>query len=116
MGRIVVVPLALVVISLCLWYLERARDQEEVPTERSSARYVCRRCGKEVTRGAMLRYIYERMLCDQCWLDDGARLRPVDSSVRSRRYATMMRATNPLVMLSVSRGGALVIFLHRRRG
>src|SRR5579859_1951401 len=115
MERIAVVPVALAVIATCIWYLQAVGDREEIPTERSTAHYTCRRCGRDVCRGTMLRYIYERMLCDRCWLDDGARLGPADSSLRTRRYPAIARITNPLVMLSISRGGTLILFLNRRR-
>lgn len=110
-----IVPLALIAIIVCCMFLWHDQKDVDLPTERSGSYYRCHRCGQSVSRGKMLKYIYESVLCDRCWFDDHGRLKPVEVHARGRRR-NGHRATATTLPLPFLRGGAVFIVVQRRRG
>lgn len=112
---LLVIPIALAVIAACCVYLVVAREQEEVPTERSTTSYNCRACRRQVVRGNVLKYISDCLLCERCWLDDRGRMRPADGGSQRRRHYRAHATSQPLLAASMMRGSALLVFLSRRK-
>src|SRR5579859_6249012 len=98
---LLVIPISAAVIAICSIFLAVVREQEEVPTERSTTCYTCRHCNRRVVRGNVLKYISDCLLCECCWMDDRGRMGPAPFTPQRRRHYRTHPMSQPLVAASM---------------